>query len=229
MSAKGRLIADRFRRIWAVVQTIADEPGHSRGELADRFFVSERQIQADLDIIRHDMHLPLVRRQGYRFASEGPNSGPGCPDLRDAQLLVLALSQARVGRQEQMRRLLDKVPAMFPPHLQPLVERTLEAVTAPRSATQGQVFAALGDALLTGAWVRLYYPPHHTTATPFNLTNPIVKPELLLPYMSHWYLLGDVRHGAEGQKTSTRMLPLDEVTAVTTIKLPQLLAAGSGR
>jgi hypothetical protein len=58
-----RLVADRFRRIWHIVQDIAETPGKSRKELADKFHLSERQVQADLNIIRTEMHLPLVRRQ----------------------------------------------------------------------------------------------------------------------------------------------------------------------
>src|SRR3954454_1033024 len=84
-----RLVADRFRRIWHIVEDIAETPGKSRRELADKFHLSERQVQADLNIIRTDMRLPLVRRQGYRFFAEGtPGGGEGCFDLREAQLLV---------------------------------------------------------------------------------------------------------------------------------------------
>lgn len=210
MTERRRFVADRFRRIWAVAQYIADEPGHSRRELADAFHLSERQLQADLNVLRCDMRLPLMRRGGYRFLTEGPNSGPGCLDLRDAQLLVLALSHARVGQPERMAALMRKLPAMFPPHLTPLVERTLEAVTAPRSSSQGRVFTALGDALLTGAWVRLSYTPYHPTAL-YGVAEPIVRPELLLPYRDSWYVVGSLQQ----RGGATRMLALDDVTAVT--------------
>lgn len=71
MSGRQRLVADRFRRVWALAEEIAANPGQTRRELADRFYVSERQIQADLNIIRADLRLPLVRRQAYRYADEG--------------------------------------------------------------------------------------------------------------------------------------------------------------
>jgi predicted DNA-binding transcriptional regulator YafY len=206
-----RLVADRFRRIWHIVEDIAETPGKSRRELADKFHLSERQVQADLNIIRTDMRLPLVRRQGYRFMAEGaPHGGEGCFDLREAQLLVMILRQATKDRSipsDRLASLMRKLPAMFPAHLQPLVQRTLEAVTAPRSGQQQQVFAALADGLLRGAYVKLHYPPGDMSSP---LPEPIVKPELLLPYLSSWYLIGENK-----QRNRTMMFNLDAVTAVT--------------
>lgn len=206
-----RLVADRFRRIWHIVEDIAEGPGKSRRELADKFHLSERQVQADLNIIRTDMHLPLVRRQGYRFISEGgPAGGEGCFDLREAQLLVMILRQAMKDRSipgDRLASLMRKLPAMFPAHLQPLVQRTLEAVTAPRSGQQQQVFAALADGLLRGTYVKLHYPPGDLSSP---IPEPIVRPELLLPYLNSWYLIGECR-----QRNRTMMFNLDSVTAVT--------------
>ena len=65
-----RLVAERFRRIWQLVEDIASEPGKSRKELAGQYSLSERQVQADLNVIRREMNLPLVRRQGYRFVTD---------------------------------------------------------------------------------------------------------------------------------------------------------------
>ena len=78
------LIADRFQRIWEVVEYIAREPGQSRKQLAERFSLSERQVQADLNVIRTEMRLPLVRRHGYRFVNE--EGGPtGVLKMQEAQ------------------------------------------------------------------------------------------------------------------------------------------------
>src|SRR5215213_2921853 len=205
-----RLVADRFRRIWHIVEDIAETPGKSRRELAEKFHLSERQVQADLNIIRTDMRLPLVRRQGYRFASEGTAVGAGCFDLREAQLLVMILRQSMKDRSipsDRLGSLMRKLPAMFPAHLQPLVDRTLEAVTAPRSGQQQQVFAALADGLLRSTYVKLHFPPGDLSSP---VPEPIVKPELLLPYLNSWYLIGHCK-----QKNRTMMFNLDAVTAVT--------------
>src|SRR5260370_38408231 len=71
-----RLVAERFRRIWQLVEDIASHPGKSRKELAAQFALSERQVQADLNVIRREMSLPLVRRQGYLFLSVAADTGP---------------------------------------------------------------------------------------------------------------------------------------------------------
>ncbi|HYU20181.1 MAG TPA: hypothetical protein VEQ11_15945 [Chloroflexota bacterium] len=205
-----RLVADRFRRIWHIVEDIAETPGKSRRELADKFHLSERQVQADLNIIRSDMRLPLVRRQGYRFVAEGSAAtGGGCFDFREAQLLVMILRQATRDRAipgDRLQSLMKKLPAMFPAHLQPLVQRTLDAVISPRTGQQ-QVFAALADSLLRGSPIKLHYPPGDTSSP---LPEPIVRPELLLPYLSSWYVIGDCR-----QRNRTMMFNLDAVTSVS--------------
>src|SRR5499433_3444679 len=83
-----RLVAERFRRIWQLVEDIAGQPGKSRKELASQFALSERQVQADLNVIRREMGLPLVRRQGYRFLTSTQDTGPQF-SLAEAQLLLM--------------------------------------------------------------------------------------------------------------------------------------------
>lgn len=215
-SSRKRLVADRFRRIWFIVEDIAETPGKTRRELSDKFHLSERQVQADLNIIRSDMRLPLVRRQGYRFVQEGPTAGEGCPDLREAQLLVLILRQAQRDRSipaGRLASLLQKLPSMFSPHLQPVVRRTIEAVTAPRTGQQQQVMAALADALLRSVHVKLHYPPGDFSSP---IPEPIVRPELMLPYLASWYLIGECRQRAG----RTMMFNLDDVTAITLAETP---------
>jgi len=208
--ARKRLVADRFLRIWHIVEHVAANPGQHRHELADHFHLSERQLQSDLNIIRTDMRLPMIRRSGYRFVAEGPDGGDGTVDLREAQLLVMILRQAMKDRSipsDRLGSLLGKLPAMFPAHLQPLVERTLEAVTAPRTGQQQQVFAALADGVLRGAYVKLHYQPGDLSTT---VPEPIVRPDLLLPYLSAWYLIGECK-----QRNRVMMFDLTGVVAVT--------------
>lgn len=214
LSARRRFVADRFRRIWAIVEEIAAHPGQSRRELADRFHLSERQVQADLNIIRSDMRLPLVRDRGYRFQTEGvPTGSEVVPNLRDAQLLVLTLSHARTIPRDQLSALMAKLPAMFPGHLEPLVARTVQGMQ--RTGEGGRVFTAIADALLAGRWVKLSYP-NGSAALPDSLgAEPIIRPELLLPYLNGWYVLGAIP-----KRNRTVMLDLDAVEAVTMAEVP---------
>src|SRR5438874_7296961 len=124
-----RLVAERFRRIWKLVEDIARAPGKSRKELATQFALSERQVQADLNVIRREMGLPLVRRQGYRFLTDSHDAGPAF-SLAEAQLLLMLLRKAAHDPSlpvERLRSLMIKLPYLFPLHLQPLVAKTLEA------------------------------------------------------------------------------------------------------
>src|SRR2546429_9287090 len=127
-----RLAAERFRRIWQLVEDVASQPGKSRKELAAQFALSERQVQADLNVIRREMNLPLVRRQGYRFLTDTQDSGPQF-SLAEAQLLLMLLRRAAHDPSlpvDRLKSLMIKLPYLFPLHLRPLVGETLEAANA---------------------------------------------------------------------------------------------------
>src|SRR5256714_1943642 len=127
-----RLVAERFRRIWQLVEEIASHAGKSRKELATQFALSERQVQADLNVIRREMNLPLVRKQGYRFLTDAQDMGPQF-SLAEAQLLLMLLRRAAHDPSlpvDRLRSLIDKLPYLFPLHLRPLVAKTLEAANA---------------------------------------------------------------------------------------------------
>lgn len=201
-----RLVADRFQRIWQIVEFIAREPGKSRKELAERFALSERQVQADLNVIRAEMRLPLVRRQGYRFVNQ--EGGPtGVLELQEAQLLLLLLRRAQVERSvpaDHLGRLIDKLPTLFPPHLQPLIGKMVKG--GPNRKRQQEFFETLTRAILNGTDVRLHYP-RGSSASP--VAEPEVKPSLLLPYQDSWYLIGTCK-----QRNRLMMFELDAVDGV---------------
>lgn len=200
-----RLVADRFQRIWQIVEFIAREPGKSRRELAERFALSERQVQADLNVIRAEMRLPLVRRQGYRFLNE--EGGPaGGLELKEAQLLLLLIRRAQVERSvpvDQLNGLITKLPHLFPPHLQPLIGKMIANGQGRR---QHEFFETLTRAILNGTSVRLHYP-RGTAAS--AVAEPEVEPSLVLPYLDSWYLIGTCR-----QRNRLMMFELDTVDGV---------------
>ena len=157
-----RLVAERFRRIWQLVEDIASYPGKSRKELANQFALSERQVQADLNVIRREMNLPLVRRQGYRFLIDTSGTGPQF-SLEEAQLLLTVLRRAAHDPSlpmDRLRSLMAKLPYLFPLHLRPLVIKTLEAVVGigPRRPPAGNLRRAGRSALLRKSYVKLHYP-----------------------------------------------------------------------
>ena len=188
-----RLVAERFRRIWQLVEDIASNPGKSRKELATQFALSERQVQADLNVIRREMDLPLVRRQGYRFLTDTPDTGPQF-SLAEAQLLLMLLRRAAHDPSlpvDRLRSLMVKLPFLFPLHLRPLVAKTLEAaIASDRGGRQQEIFAALAEALLRKSYVKLHYPAGDPVSA---IQEPIVQPEVLFPYCKSWHLIGTCR------------------------------------
>jgi predicted DNA-binding transcriptional regulator YafY len=205
-----RLVAERFRRIWQLVEEIASHAGKSRKELAAQFSLSERQVQADLNVIRREMNLPLVRKQGYRFLTDAQDTGPQF-SLAEAQLLLMLLRRAAHDPSlpvDRLRSLMVKLPYLFPLHLRPLVAKTLEAANASdRGGRQQEIFAALAEALLRKSYVKLHYPAGDPVS---SIQEPIVQPEVLFPYCKSWHLIGRCR-----QRDRMMVFDLDTVVAVT--------------
>lgn len=206
-----RLVAERFRRIWQLVEDIAGQPGKSRKELANQFALSERQVQADLNVIRREMGLPLVRRQGYRFLTATDDSGPQF-SLAEAQLLLMLLRRAALDPSlpvDRLRSLMDKLPFLFPLHLRPLVAKTLVAANqSERSGRQQEIFATLAEALLRRSYVKLHYPAGDPVSA---IQDPVVQPEVLFPYCQSWHVIGTCR-----QRGRMMVFDLDNVVAVST-------------
>ena len=211
--ARKHLAADRIRRVWQIVEDIAQEPGKGRRDLAESFSLSERQVQADLNLIRADMRLPLVRHQGYRFETPQNGTGPTFT-LREAQLLLMAVRQLgreRGGLQRELTALMRKLPSLFPPHLRPLADRILQSMT-PSSNGQpndDEMFAALSEAAVRKGQVQLHYPANDLS-TPIQ--DPIVCVELLVPYTESWYLIGVCQ-----QRNRLMMFDLENVSSVTPV------------
>jgi predicted DNA-binding transcriptional regulator YafY len=201
-----RLIVDRFRRLWTLVEFIAAHPGCGRRALADRFALSERQLQADLNVIRLEMGLPLVRRQGYRFQA-GAERAPLAFDLADARLLGLALRRAAADGTipaDAARALAAKLASLFPPHLRPLLARTVRLEgDAGAAGAEADVLGTVAAALERGVPVRLRYGGGRNAAA---LAEPVVEPELVVPYRGCWYLIGHCR-----QRGRALMFCLDSV------------------
>lgn len=192
-----RFMPDRFRRVWAVAQHIADRPGQSRRELADLFFLSERQVQADLAVLRSEMQMPLVRQRGYRFVDETGAPGGHGLNIRDVIVLAQGLeagARSRLVNAERLRQASEKVALFAPLHLQPLARQLLVG-------PQRSLFLALVDAILAE---RRPFVQVSLGSGPITL-----RPELLLPHLGQWFVLGI------DASERDRMVNMELVTAVT--------------
>ncbi len=199
---------DRLSRIWAIIEYIAENPGTSRRKLAERYALSERQVQEDLRVIREELRFPLVRHKGYRF-SAGRDLLLLDFTFSEARALISALRLAALDRampQEALRSLLSKLPAVFPLHLQPLIRKSLESLGNPEPAIEERVFLVLTEALFEKRPVRL----HLSAKTGGPAPDPVVEPHLLMPYLGAWYLVGRCR-----QKRRVMMFKVENIEAVT--------------
>jgi predicted DNA-binding transcriptional regulator YafY len=176
--------------------------------LAERYALSERQVQEDLRVIREELRFPLVRRKGYRFSSSDDHEVLDF-SFSEARALICALRVSALDRsipQEPLRSLLSKLPAVFPLHLQPLMRKCLESLGSAEQALEEKVFLVLTEALFEKRPVRL----HLTSRAGGGLPDPVVEPQLLMPYLGAWYLVGRCR-----QKSRVMMFKVDNVEAVT--------------
>jgi predicted DNA-binding transcriptional regulator YafY len=193
-----RMVADRFRRIWAIAQRIADEPGYTRFQLANLFNLSERQIQADLNIIRSDMRLPLTRRSGYRFEdASGRSVAAGALDINDVLRLVGMMSALRLHDAAD-DQLAAKLADLAPLHLRPLAHELFLGEC--RESLRRVAQAALAP---DGYAVRVMVRQHGTERAE------IIKPELIVPYRNVWWIVGEMVSTGR-----CRMWRLAEVLAV---------------
>ncbi len=205
---RDQLAIDRLSQIWAIIEHIAEHPGTSRRRLADSYALSERQVQEDLRVIREELHFPLVRRKGYRFSTEGDQATIDF-SFSEARALISALrgaAQDRTTPQEPLKSLLAKLPTIFPLHLQPLMRKSLESLGSPEQVPEEKVFLALTEALFEKCPVKL----HIASKAPASVPNPVVEPQLLMPYMGSWYLVGRCR-----QKKRVMMFRVENIEAFT--------------
>lgn len=163
--------ADRLRRVWALVETLAAETGLTRTTLAARFCVSERQVQDDLAIVA-GMGLRLTRRGGYLLVDEHGRAVSG--GLTFAHLLALA--DALADHQDQLtREAAAALTGVAPLHLRPLAHELFAGERRP-------LFLTLARAILDGRPVRL-------TLAGGRTLDPLL-PQLVLPYRGGWWLVG---------------------------------------
>lgn len=188
-----RLQAARFRRIWQIVEEIASHPGLTRRILADKFHLSERMVQTDLNLIGGAMGLPLVRRQGYRFMAEGAvPSGPAGLTTADALLLMDLLGdrvrQVRGARREAIRALMGRLSSLFPPHLAPMAAAMMASCYADATGNRAVPFQSVARAILDGSTLRLTY---QFGAQPFDGAREVtIRPDIVVPYLRGWYAIG---------------------------------------
>ena len=207
MGQRKRLSVDRCLRLWGIVEHISLHAGLGRLELAQAFALSERQLQADLNVIRDRIGLPLVRVHGYRFA--GAPAPSHALTLTDLVALAPMIQQARTNAAappEPLAALANRLPSLFLPSIQELARAALRLPLAQEHIQSPEDFLLLADAWLRTQPVRLQYL---SGTGPGFASDPVVVPQVLMPYEGSWYVIGPCP-----QAGRVALFALDAVQAV---------------
>ena len=193
LPGQGRLYEElkRTSRILELVQIIATAPQrYLRRDLADRFDLSERMIQKDLDVVRHGLKLSLLHSpEGYYFAEV-----PRLPALQytfsEALALLLAVQAARqvsgVGSAE-LAAAVARLEALFPPEFIPLLRQVVSPpVTTAQREHRQQMLMLLNRALIEGRKVNMIY---ETRSRGGQVSERVVHPYHIMPYVRSWQLI----------------------------------------
>jgi predicted DNA-binding transcriptional regulator YafY len=181
----------RTARILEIVFMISSAPQrYLRKALAERFEVSEKMIQNDLEIIRHGLKLPLEHtRTGYYFART-----PDLPALQYSFSEALAILSAVQAAQQMigagsadLSAAIARLEALFPAEFTPLLRQARKPppITAQREHRQ-QMLSLLNRALLYHHKIRITY---ETRSREGAISERVVHPYLIMPYVRSWQLI----------------------------------------
>lgn len=211
----GSGLPDEFRRvarILEIIQYITIRPGGwKRKTLAERYELSERQIQKDLDIIRHRLGLPLIHDgTGYSFERI-----PTLPAVQytfaEALSLLLAMQSAQqvsgVGSPD-LAAAMARLQAIFPPEFTGLIAQinSQTAKTTHRTSRQ-QTLLLLNRALMEQRKAHMIY---RTQSRGGELNERVVRPYHVMPYVRSWQLIAYCE-----KRQDVLMFKVDRIHALT--------------
>lgn len=202
----------RTSRILEIVQMLAVAPRrYLRRDLADRFEISERMIQKDLEVIRHGLKLPLYHcREGYYFEDT-----PRLPALQysfpEALALLLAVQAARqtsgVGSAE-LAAAVARLEALFPAEFTPLLRKMISRpVTTVRREHRQQMLMVLNQTLLERRKLHIVY---ETRSRGGAVSERVVRPYHIMPYVRSWQLIAHCE-----KRDAIRMFKVDRIQEAT--------------
>lgn len=181
----------RIARVLEIVQMIAVAPHcYSRRQLAERFEISERMIQKDLDVVRHGLKLPLLHDSKHYFFERLPRLPTTAYSFAEALALLTAAraAQAVPGvNSAELAAAIARLEAVFPEELRPYVQQGTEKLPTRAAANHRQdMLAVLHRALIERRQVRIAYA---TGSRDGKLSERIVEPYHILPYGRSWQLI----------------------------------------
>lgn len=184
--------AKRIGRVLRIVQLIGAYPRQwTRARLAGEFELSERQIDKDLELIRHALCYDLRRSHDGYYFERGPSLKPVDLTVPEALALALGAQQARdTGSVDAavVAAALARLEAALPPAIVPYLRRAAEGHQRAFGPVRerGPVLATLEQALAEGRKVRIGY----TTASRNGAASErVIAPYYLMPYERSWLVI----------------------------------------
>lgn len=181
----------RVARVLEIVQFITARPGWwKRKTLAQRYEISERQIQKDLDVIRHGLKLSLVHDGvGYSF-----DRMPKLPAVQYSFAEGLALLLAAQAAQQvsgigspDLAAAIARLQSIFPSEFSAMISQVTgqSGPSGPRTHRQ-QMLLTLNRALLEQRKARMAY---RTRSRGGALNERVVHPYHIMPYVRSWQMI----------------------------------------
>lgn len=200
----------RVSRLLELTSLLSRHPKrYLRRDLADRFEVSERMIQKDLDVLRNGLKFDLAHSsQGYYF-----EKAPQLPALQytfaEALSLWLAVQASRHVSgvdSSELSAAVARLEALFPTDFSRLLQ-----LSGGRPFTGGghrqEALSVLAMALMQGRKVRILY---ETRSRDGELNDRVIRPYHLMAYVRSWHLIGHCE-----KRDSVRTFKVDRIRDIT--------------
>lgn len=210
----------RLARILEIVQIIVAAPGRwSRRELAQRWEISERQVQKDLEVIRHGLKLRLIHtNQGYTFEEV-----PGLPTVAYTFAEALALLLAFQAAQQipgvsspDLAAAIARLQSVFPREFLSLFNQiTSQTPRASQSSHRQEVLLTLNHALAEQRKVRISY---RTQSRGGEVNERVIHPYHIMPYVRSWQAIAYCE-----KRQQVLMFKLDRMDAVTVLDVRYII------
>lgn len=202
----------RISRILQIVQMISVSPKRfRRKDLGDRFEISERMIQKDLEVVRHGLKLDLCSSQKGYYFSETPRLPAVQYSLTEAIALLLAVQTAQAmpgAGSPELAAAVTRLEALLPSEFSPFVARLrIQAPMTAQGKHRQQMLMLLNRALVEERKVSMTYA---TRSRGGAVTQRVVRPYYLMPYVRSWQLVAHCE-----LRSSVLMFKLDRILNAT--------------
>ena len=181
----------RTARVLDLIQNIAVSPRRwRRKSLAEKYEISEKQIQNDFQIIRHRLLLPLCRDSDGYYFEHLPHLPTVSYTFSEALALVLAAraAQAVPGvNSAELAAAIARLESLFPPDFSPLLRQGADRLPQSASAPHRQeMLSLLHRALVEGRRVSIAYA---TGSRGGEVNERVIEPYHIMPYVRSWQLI----------------------------------------